>query len=59
MRSPARAIRLAKSHEGGRAAVADNCGEAGLDQRVTSGFYDGARHELMNETNRAEVTSGI
>ena len=32
--------------------------EAGLD-RVTPHFYDGARHELFNETNRDEVTRDL
>jgi alpha-beta hydrolase superfamily lysophospholipase len=31
---------------------------AGLE-RVTHGFYDGARHELFNETNRDEVTRDL
>lgn len=31
---------------------------AGL-QRVTHKFYDGARHELLNETNRDEVTRDL
>ena len=32
--------------------------EAGL-ARVTCRFYDGARHELVNETNRDEVTRDL
>ena len=31
---------------------------AGLS-RVTHRFYDGARHELVNETNRDEVTRNL
>ena len=32
--------------------------EAGL-VRVTRRFYDGARHELVNETNRDKVTRDL
>lgn len=32
--------------------------DAGL-RRVTHRFYDGARHELLNETNRDEVTADV
>src|SRR3954466_9583990 len=34
------------------------CTSAGLT-RVTHRFYDGARHELVNETNRNEVTRDV
>ncbi len=36
----------------------DNYGQAGL-ARVTHCFYEDARHELVNETNRDEVTSDL
>ena len=37
--------------------VADRYEAAGLD--VTKMYYDGARHEVFNETNRDEITSNL
>ena len=42
----------------GTQALLDRYKALGLS-RVSHKFYDGARHELLNETNRDEVTRDV